>query len=77
MRLKDFLDQNDLSYTAFGELIGRSRLTVYRYTLPSHHPNHRRPTATVMRTIHAVTKGAVTPNDFLDLEDASHSEAAA
>ena len=77
MRLKDFLDQKGLSYKEFGERIGRSRLTVYRYTLPPEHRDHRRPTPAGMRRIHAETDGLVTPNDFLDLDGDAESEAAA
>ena len=66
-----------MSYADFGKRIGRSRLTVYRYTLPREHPDHRRPTPAGMRRIHAETGGLVTPNDFLDLDAGTKGEAAA
>ncbi len=65
MNLKSYLDVKSITYSAFARQIGTSAEAVRRYA-----ERARVPTQDVMRRIHAVTEGAVQPNDFFDLPPA-------
>jgi transcriptional regulator with XRE-family HTH domain len=59
MKLRTYLDKHKLSYAAFGEKIGVSYITVYRYVSGRSLPGKR-----VMAKIMESTGGSVKPNDF-------------
>ena len=59
MRLSQYLENHDLTYTAFSQRIGVSVQSVARYAA-----GERIPRREVMEKIACVTKGAVQPNDF-------------
>ena len=60
--LETYLTKQDLSYTAFADLIGCRPQTVGRYV-----SGNRIPTKSHMKNIYVVTHGKVSPNDFYDL----------
>ena len=65
MTLKEYKDQNNLSYARLAKLIGVSHATVARrYCLPKEHKDHMIPKLKFMIAIMTVSGGAVTPNDF-------------
>lgn len=71
MHLRDWLVAHNISYSAFARQLGaklKSRKvrpeTVRRYCLPENHRDHRATTRLVRVAIHALTGGAVTPNDW-------------
>ena len=64
MKLRQYLDQNNLSAAEFGRRIGVSRMTVIRYASGARKPEEQQ-----MREIFRETKGSVTPNDFYGLAD--------
>jgi transcriptional regulator with XRE-family HTH domain len=66
MDLKAYLDARGLSDTQFAVEIGVSLEAVRRYRQGA-----RFPKPSVMRRIMEVTKGAVTPNDFLPIREAA------
>ena len=59
MRLNQYLDDHDLTYAAFGQLVGVSTQAIARYAT-----GERIPRRAVMQRIACVTKGLVQPNDF-------------
>ena len=65
MKLKAFLDATDETIPDFAKRIGVDRGAVSKYV-----HGRRVPRAHVMKRIHAVTDGLVTPNDFYDLPKA-------
>ena len=67
MRLDQYLLDQNISPTAFAELIGVGRMQVWRYTKAGVVP---RPN--ILQRIYAVTEGAVCPNDFLGLHGSLH-----
>ena len=64
MKLKDYMVVHGVGLTEMARLLGVSEVAVSRYRQGA-----RRPSPDVMRRIIRVTKGAVTPNDFYDLEN--------
>lgn len=69
MTLKEFKDQNKISFAKLAALIGASHATVARrYCLPKTHKDRMIPNAKYMAAIMTVTDGAVTPNDFYRVE---------
>lgn len=85
MHLRDWLIAENISFAAFAAQMTAhlerngvndravSGETVRRYCLPETHPDHRKPRAGHMRAIYALTRRAVSANDFYGL---SESEAA-
>lgn len=63
MQLSDWLKKNDLKPEVFAGRIGVSYSTVTRYLRGT-----RKPDWTVLQVIKKETKGAVTPDDFLDAD---------
>ena len=66
MTLQKYLSEQDLTYEAFGTLIGVTTSTAWRYA-----NGKRFPGPAVMRRIIQATGGAVGPNDFLDQNSSS------
>ena len=65
MTLKEFKDQNKMSYAKLAAMIGASHATIARrFCLPQTHRDRMIPSAKYMTAIMTVTDGAVTPNDF-------------
>lgn len=63
MTLREYLDREGLTYTAFARLIGSQHArTVQRYS-----ENHQVPNPTMMRRIAEATSNDVTPNDFFGI----------
>ena len=62
MKLSSYLDINDISDAGFARQLGVSRQAVQRYRTAD-----RRPAEEIILKIYLVTKGAVTPNDFMKL----------
>jgi transcriptional regulator with XRE-family HTH domain len=60
MRLSDYLQETNTSCSVFAGRIGTSAVTVTRYLAGT-----RTPRRDVLQRIANVTKGAVTPDDFL------------
>lgn len=69
MRLRQYLDERQLTPVEFGKRIGRKRLAVYRYMLPPENPQSRLPGRATMLAIFVATAGAVRPDDFYELPD--------
>lgn len=69
MRLREWIDQEGLTFSAFGRKIGVGTRTVSRYCLPFDSKYRRVPDLRRMTSIYIATAGAVTPNDFHDLPD--------
>ena len=65
MKLKTYIETEELTEAAFARKIGVSQVAVNRYCA-----GHRLPGRSVMQKIAAETNGAVTPNDFFDVEAA-------
>ena len=59
MRLKHYLESNQISQKDFAKAIGVTPLTIWRYL-----QNHRKPNCLVLSKIEKVTNGAVKPTDF-------------
>lgn len=59
MILRTYLDERDISITAFAPLIGVSVAALHRYLA-----GERIPRPEVLEQISIVTNGAVQPNDF-------------
>ena len=64
MKLKQYLEKNDISDQAFAILIGCTKGAVNRYKGGA---NYRIPRPSIMRRIYKVTGKKVSPNDFYDL----------
>jgi len=65
MTLREFKDQNKMSYAKLATMIGASHATIARrFCLPRTHKDRMIPSAKYMASIMTVTDGAVTPNDF-------------
>ena len=65
MTLREFKDQNKMSYAKLAAMIGASHATIARrFCLPKTHKDRMIPSAKYMTAIMTVTDGAVTPNDF-------------
>tara|TARA_R100000697_G_scaffold23970_1_gene31902 strand:- start:134 stop:343 length:210 start_codon:yes stop_codon:yes gene_type:complete len=65
MTLREFKDQNKMSYAKLAAMIGASHATIARrFCLPRTHKDRMIPSAKYMAAIMTVTDGAVTPNDF-------------
>tara|TARA_R100001460_G_scaffold18936_1_gene39826 strand:+ start:1006 stop:1215 length:210 start_codon:yes stop_codon:yes gene_type:complete len=65
MTLREFKDQNKMSYAKLAAMIGASHATIARrFCLPRTHKDRMIPSAKYMDAIMTVTDGAVTPNDF-------------
>lgn len=63
MKLISYLEQSEISYARFAEMIGASNgKVVHRYAR-----GEQIPSRDFMARIVEVTGGAVTPNDFYDL----------
>lgn len=73
MRLAEYLDQNDLTNTAFARLVGVKPAAVSKWLRGT------RPDWPQLLRIRDATGGAVTPNDFLPAEtgEAPHLQDAA
>lgn len=67
MRLEDWRQQQGLTIRQLARRLGTAAETVRCACLPPSHRDQRIPRAGLMETIHVVTGGAVTPNDFYDL----------
>jgi len=63
MKLRVWLNNNNISVVMFADTIGVSRTAVYRYISGERRPDRER-----MRAITRATKNAVTANDFVDVE---------
>lgn len=64
MQLAEYLKNNGISDDDFGQSIGVTRQAVHRYKT-----FERFPEKPVLGKIVAATSGAVTPNDFLQLQE--------
>ena len=62
MKLDIYIENQNMSYTAFGKLIDASPQATRNYVIGSRIPHKE-----VMVKIHKVTGGRVAPNDFYDL----------
>ena len=62
MKLREYLQTRGITYKSFGEAIGRTGTSVYRYATARSTPDDE-----TMMAINYVTNGAVQPNDFYDL----------
>ena len=62
MNLKQYIDENQMSYTQFANILGVSAKTIQRYAA-----ENRVPRSDVMALIVQATGGAVMPNDFYDV----------
>ena len=62
MNLKQYIDENQMSYTQFANILGVSAKTIQRYAA-----ENRVPRGDVMALIVQATGGAVMPNDFYDV----------
>lgn len=60
MKLKDYLQQHQITEIEFAALVGRSRWAVRKWKY-----GQRVPRANELLAISSATNGAVTPNDFL------------
>lgn len=69
MKLETYLQRENLSASQFSKQLGRPSSTVTRLL-----HGQRNPGPELMLQILAATKGAVTPNDFLDVETSLRSE---
>lgn len=67
MTLEEYRRLEGLSLARLGEMIGVSEETARRYCLPETAPMSRMPHRPMLHTIHRMTDGKVTPNDFLNL----------
>lgn len=65
MKLADFLAQKGMTHVEFARAIGVTQVAVTRYVAGT-----RTPRRECMRRIRTVTGGAVTADDFADLEAA-------
>lgn len=63
MTLKDWFSETGVTQREFAHRIGRSEATVSRLV-----NGVNRPDRATIRAIHKETGGAVTPNDFIDLD---------
>lgn len=63
MKLKKYLKENKISCAKFGRAIGRTRAMIRLYCIGSYLPS-----GAMMKKISAVTKGAVRPEDFLNMK---------
>lgn len=63
MKLKDYLEKHDLSWSEFGAIIGVTDISVGRYIR-----GDRRPDWAVVDRIAKATKGAVTANDWVEFK---------
>jgi transcriptional regulator with XRE-family HTH domain len=63
MRLKDYIDEHELSYSSLGKTVGVSSEAIRRYA-----NGERIPRPGVMQKISRATSGMVTPADFYDLK---------
>lgn len=61
MRLERYLREKDISVAEFAKSVGILRTSAYRY-LYGYVPTRR-----VVEEIYRITRGAVQPNDFYDL----------
>lgn len=64
MKLADYIATNKLSQAAFAEMIGSRQPTIWRYL------NGRMPRRDHLIKIKEATRGAVTADDFLEMEAA-------
>lgn len=67
MTLEEWRRIEGLSYARLGQMIGVTEETARRYCLPEDHSLARFPDRPRLRTIHRMSGGQVTPNDFLGL----------
>jgi transcriptional regulator with XRE-family HTH domain len=72
MKLSEYLAAHDLTDPAFAALVGCDRTTVLRWRSAKVMPEREQ-----MRRIAEVTEGAVTANDFYDIEPAAPEQGAA
>lgn len=63
MKLKEYLEKNGIKKADFAEAIGVKPISLSRYY--SKGKNRRRPGWETLMRIHDVTKGKVTPDDFV------------
>lgn len=63
MTLDEWLSQSPLKDHEFADAIGVSRVTLFRFKT-----RRRIPDRDIMESIHRETGGAVSPNDFFDLD---------
>jgi putative transcriptional regulator len=68
MKLDTYLEQAGLTHGQFAEMIGCEQPTITRFT------KGRVPSPDLMRKIVEATDGAVTPNDFFDLDAPASSD---
>ena len=61
MKLKDYLEESQETFTAFAERADLTLSTVQRAAMGKVVPS-----PATMKAIHLATDGAVTPNDFFD-----------
>ena len=66
MKLSDYLEQHEISISAFAETIGTTHASVSRYASGDRCPNRE-----AMRRIIEATGGKVQPNDFYDEGEAA------
>ncbi|WP_017979869.1 hypothetical protein [Sphingomonas melonis] len=66
MTLADFLSEHELSYAAFGRMIG----TKYARTVERYAKGQQPPNPEMLRRIYEATAGVVTPNDFFPFASA-------
>lgn len=63
MQLSEYLKANRISITAFAEMIGVARITIYSY-LSKDSSKKKSPSADTLERIFDATKGQVRPDDF-------------
>lgn len=66
MKLKDYLDEHNLTEGAFGDRVGVTASAINRLIPKEGEPAKRKPGFDLMARIAAATGGAVMPNDFMD-----------
>tara|TARA_R110000782_G_C14752817_1_gene407371 strand:- start:328 stop:525 length:198 start_codon:yes stop_codon:yes gene_type:complete len=64
MKLKDYLNLEEISYNDFAETINVSSRTVYRYV-----NGEVIPLPDAIESIYYATKGSVSPNDFFSFNN--------
>ena len=62
MQLKTYMEKNKWTVLGFAKALGVARYTLQRYLHQG-----RLPPPKVLEKLHALTNGAVSPNDFYDL----------
>ncbi len=68
MLLSSYLKEHSLSVKEFAEKLDISVASFVRLALPPGHESAMLPSPELIKRIYSITGGAVTPNDFYDLD---------